>query len=158
SATLEQPTTSGVNCPKRATAIVPPYWASRTYADPSTAMAHRCSKKTCDGPPLLFAEPCWCGRNVDMVGIPDGPGRTATGVLGAVQETTGAPLAPGSRAPALKVTSVEAGGTSLDDLTAGGAALLVFVSEECPTSAMALRNLGPLCRGWEQAGLSVTAV
>jgi AhpC/TSA family len=93
-----------------------------------------------------------------MVGITDGPGRNATGVVGAAQVQTGALLAAGSRAPALSVTSVEAGGTSLDDLTAGGGTLLVFVSEECPTSAMALRNLGPLCRGWERAGLSVTAV
>ena len=47
---------------------------------------------------------------------------------------------------------------SLDGLTAGGAALLLFVSEECPTSAMALRNLGPLCRTWDQAGLTATAI
>ncbi len=43
-------------------------------------------------------------------------------------------------------------------LTAGGAALLLFVNEDCPTSAMAMRTLGPLCRGFEQAGLSCTAV
>ena len=43
-------------------------------------------------------------------------------------------------------------------LTAGGCALLVFVSQECPTSALALRNLGPLCRAWQQAGLTCTAV
>src|SRR5258707_3699189 len=62
----------------------------------------------------------------------------------------------GSPAPALDVTGVEPGGVSLSDLTARGAALLVFVFEECPTSAMALRNLGPLCRGLEQAGLAGT--
>jgi hypothetical protein len=43
-------------------------------------------------------------------------------------------------------------------LTAGGCALLLFVSEECPTSAMALRRLGPLCRAWQGAGLTALAV
>src|SRR5260221_11820353 len=64
----------------------------------------------------------------------------------------------GSPAPALDVTGVEPGGGSLSDLPARGAALLVFVSWECPTSAMALRNLRPLCRGWEQAGLARPAI
>jgi hypothetical protein len=118
-------------------------------------MAQRCSQQTRDGPSLLFAEP---RRNVHMVGIADGLGRTATGQLRARQMPANASLVPGSRAPALKVTTVEAGGTTLDDLAADGAALLLFVSEECPTSALALRNLGPLCRGWEQAGLAVVAV
>ncbi|HEX5188665.1 MAG TPA: redoxin domain-containing protein, partial [Streptosporangiaceae bacterium] len=67
-------------------------------------------------------------------------------------------VAPGKAAPALRVTSTDLGGTGLDDLTARGAALLLFVSEECPTSALALRNLGPLCRAWDAAGLSATAV
>jgi len=62
------------------------------------------------------------------------------------------------RAPALSATGVDPASASLDDLTARGAALLVFVSEECPTSMMALRNLGPLCRGWEAAGLTAAAV
>ena len=43
-------------------------------------------------------------------------------------------------------------------LTAGGCALLLFVSEECPTSAMALRRLGPLCPAWQEAGLTSAAV
>jgi hypothetical protein len=47
---------------------------------------------------------------------------------------------------------------TIRELTARGGALLVFVSQECPTSAMALRNLGPMCGGWEQAGLTCTAV
>jgi AhpC/TSA family len=64
----------------------------------------------------------------------------------------------GSRAPELAVTGTDPGPVRLGDLTAGGGALLVFVSEECPTSALALRNLGPLCRSWEQAGLIATAV
>ena len=63
-----------------------------------------------------------------------------------------------ARRPALAVTGVEPGGVRLDDLARRGAALLLFVSEECPTSAMAVRNLGPLCRAWENAGLTATAV
>jgi hypothetical protein len=43
-------------------------------------------------------------------------------------------------------------------LTAGGCAFLLFVSEECPTSAMALRRLAPLCRAWQEAGLTALAV
>jgi AhpC/TSA family len=40
----------------------------------------------------------------------------------------------------------------------GDCALLLFVSEECPTSAMALRRLGPLVRLWQEAGLTAIAV
>ena len=61
-------------------------------------------------------------------------------------------------APALSVRGIGPGEVTIADLTAGGCALLVFVSQECPTSAMALRNLGPLCRAWEEAGLTSTAV
>jgi hypothetical protein len=64
----------------------------------------------------------------------------------------------GTRAPELTVTGIDPGPVRLGDLTARGCALLVFVSEECPTSMLALRNLGPLCRSWEQAGLAATAV
>jgi len=39
-----------------------------------------------------------------------------------------------------------------------GGALLVFVSEHCPTSALALRRLGPLCQAWAQAGLRPVAI
>ena len=63
-----------------------------------------------------------------------------------------------STAPALSVTGVDPEPVTIEGLTAGGAALLLFVNEDCPTSAMAMRNLGPLCYGWEQAGLSCTAV
>jgi len=62
------------------------------------------------------------------------------------------------RAPELSVAGVDPAAVGLDDLTASGAALLIFVSEECPTSAMALRNLGPLCRGWQAAGLTAAAI
>jgi hypothetical protein len=61
-------------------------------------------------------------------------------------------------APELYVTGIDRTPVTVHDLAAGGAALLLFVNEDCPTSAMAMRNLGPLCRGLAQAGLSCTAV
>jgi hypothetical protein len=67
-------------------------------------------------------------------------------------------LAPGSAAPALSVRGLGQEQPGIAGLTAGGAALLVFVSEECPTSAHALRSLGGLCASWQQAGLGVAAV
>ncbi|HEX6931862.1 MAG TPA: redoxin domain-containing protein, partial [Streptosporangiaceae bacterium] len=78
--------------------------------------------------------------------------------MGVLDGVARALVAPGEAAPALRVTSTDPGGTSLGDLTAGGAVLLLFVSEECPTSMMALRNLGPLCRNWDEAGLRAAAV
>ena len=67
-------------------------------------------------------------------------------------------ISAGSRAPELAVMGIDPEPVRLGDLTARGCALLVFVSQECPTSALALRNLGPLCRSWEQVGLNATAV
>jgi hypothetical protein len=61
-------------------------------------------------------------------------------------------------APPLTVRGPGPGEVTIAGLTADGAALLLFVSEECPTSAMALRRLGPLCRAWQEAGLSAVAV
>ncbi|MGO8958206.1 MAG: TlpA family protein disulfide reductase [Streptosporangiaceae bacterium] len=61
-------------------------------------------------------------------------------------------------APELSVTGIDQEPVTIQGLTARGAALLVFVNEDCPTSAMAMRNLSSLCRGWEEAGLSCTAV
>jgi len=61
-------------------------------------------------------------------------------------------------APALQVRGPGPGEVTIAALSAGGAALLLFVSEECPTSAMALRRLGPLCRAWQEAGLGSAAV
>jgi len=74
--------------------------------------------------------------------------------------TQSQPSAPGAprRAPALSVRGPGPGEVALGALTAGGGALLLFVSEECPTSAMALRRLGPLCQAWQDAGLTATAV
>src|SRR5262249_53094115 len=65
---------------------------------------------------------------------------------------------PPPMAPALSVRGPGPGEITLAGLIAGGCALLVFVSEECPTSAMALRRLGPLCRAWEEAGLTSAAI
>ena len=67
------------------------------------------------------------------------------------------PLSSGP-APALSVRGTGLDQMTIAGLTAGGCALLVFVSEECPTSAMALRRLGPLCPAWAEAGLSAVAV
>jgi len=61
-------------------------------------------------------------------------------------------------APALSLRGTGLDQLTIASLTAGGCALLVFVSEECPTSAMALRRLGPLCPAWAQAGLTAVAV
>jgi len=99
-----------------------------------------------------------CPRTVDAMGISDGLQRLSTELAAAPEAAPAGPLAPGRRAPAIAVTSIEPGGVGLDDLARRGAALLLFVSEECPTSALAVRNLGPLCRAWEGAGLTATAV
>ena len=64
----------------------------------------------------------------------------------------------GGPAPALSVRGTGLDQMTIAGLTAGGCALLVFVSEECPTSAMALRRLGPLCQAWAEAGLAAVAV
>src|SRR5215831_7986732 len=61
-------------------------------------------------------------------------------------------------APALSVRGTGLGEATIGALTAGGCALLLFVNEDCPTSAMALRRLGPLCPAWQEAGLSATTV
>jgi hypothetical protein len=69
------------------------------------------------------------------------------------------PSDPGrASAPALSVRGPGPGEVTIAGLTAGGGALLLFVSEECPTSAMALRRLGPLGPAWQEAGLTATAV
>ena len=61
------------------------------------------------------------------------------------------PLSTGP-APALSVRGTGIDEVTIAGLTAGGCALVVFVSEECPTSAMALRRLGPLCPAWRRPG------
>lgn len=47
---------------------------------------------------------------------------------------------------------------SLVGLVPGGAALLLFVSEECPTSALARCRLAPLCRRWASAAVQAAAI
>src|SRR6516165_6723345 len=61
-------------------------------------------------------------------------------------------------APELAVRGTGPGRITVGGLTAGGGALLVFVSEHCPTSALALRRLGPLCQAWARAGLTAVAI
>src|SRR5262252_8016100 len=64
----------------------------------------------------------------------------------------------GSPAPELAVHATAPTAVTIAGLTAGGCALLVFVSEHCPTSALALRRLGPLCQAWARAGLTALAI
>jgi hypothetical protein len=61
-------------------------------------------------------------------------------------------------APPLAVSGLAPDPVTVQSLTEGGCALLLFVNEECPTSALAMRELGPMCPDWEKAGLSCTAV
>src|SRR5215468_1793584 len=61
-------------------------------------------------------------------------------------------------APPLSVRGTGPGEVTIAGLAAGGAALLLFVNEDCPTSALAMRRLGPLCEAWQEAGLTATAV
>src|SRR5215472_2020340 len=64
----------------------------------------------------------------------------------------------GRLVPELTVRGTGPAAVTIAGLTAGGGALLVFVSEHCPTSALALRRLGPLCQDWAQAGLTAVAI
>jgi peroxiredoxin len=60
--------------------------------------------------------------------------------------------------PSFRLPSATAGPVSLQDLIARGPALLVFVSEECPTSGLTLRRLAPVVPALTDAGVSVTAI
>src|SRR5215471_18173222 len=64
----------------------------------------------------------------------------------------------GIPAPELSVHGTGLAPVTIASLTARGCALLVFVSEHCPTSALALRRLGPLCQAWARAGLTAVAI
>jgi hypothetical protein len=68
------------------------------------------------------------------------------------------PKGPTGRAPALAVTGVAPEPVTVEGLVANGCAILLFVNEECPTSALAMRRLGPLCQEWARAGVSCIAV
>lgn len=61
-------------------------------------------------------------------------------------------------APDFTLPSVAAGRVSLDELIMGGPALLVIVSEECPTSMLTLRRLVPALAALAEGGVSVAAV
>jgi hypothetical protein len=65
---------------------------------------------------------------------------------------------PRRPAPALSVHGTGPGEVTLESLAAAGCALLLFVSGECPASAMALRRLGPLCGSWQRSGLTSIAI
>src|SRR5262249_61882429 len=83
---------------------------------------------------------------VESARMTDGSGSRSDGARG------------GDQAPELTVRGTGPAAPTIAGLTAGGGALLVFVSEHCPTSALALRRLGPLCQSWAQAGLAAIAV
>jgi peroxiredoxin len=65
--------------------------------------------------------------------------------------------APVAAAP-FELPSVSGGLISLDDLTAAGSAVVLFVAEECPTCAMTLRRLSGTARTLARAGVQVAAV
>ena len=60
--------------------------------------------------------------------------------------------------PAFTLPSVGAEPVSLHQLTERGPALLLFVSEECPTSLLTLRRLGPVVPALAGAGVGVAAI
>jgi peroxiredoxin len=72
-----------------------------------------------------------------------------------MQSVTDRVLAP---APEFELESVAGGPVHLRDLLADGPLLLVFASEECPTSALALRRLAPAVETLAQLGIAVAAV
>jgi peroxiredoxin len=61
-------------------------------------------------------------------------------------------------APEFSLPSVTGGSVRLAELHADGPALLLFVSEECPTSTLTLRRLAPLIPQLTDAGLRVATV
>jgi peroxiredoxin len=61
-------------------------------------------------------------------------------------------------APEFALPSVAGGAVSLSDLHESGPALLLFVSEECPTCTLTLRRLAPIVPKLTAAGLRVAAV
>ncbi len=68
------------------------------------------------------------------------------------------PASSPHQAPELIVSGVGQQEITITRLVRDGCALLLFVSHDCPTCAMTLRNLGPLCDGWQRAGLTCTAI
>src|SRR6516164_8963842 len=94
---------------------------------------------------------------MEPAGMADGSGGLSAGAARG-DRTGGAAGAAGGPAPELAVRGTGPGRITVGGLTADGGALLVLVSEHCPTSALALRRLGPLCQAWAQAGLRPVAI
>ncbi|HLY48572.1 MAG TPA: TlpA disulfide reductase family protein [Solirubrobacteraceae bacterium] len=63
-----------------------------------------------------------------------------------------------SAAPDFELPSVAGPRIGLAELRSRGPVLLVFVAEECPTSLMTLRRLGPLVDVLARAGVAVVAI
>ncbi len=61
-------------------------------------------------------------------------------------------------APEFTLASVAGGSLGLVDLHADGPALLLFVSEECPTCTLTLRRLAPLVPELTAAGMPIAAI
>ena len=61
-------------------------------------------------------------------------------------------------APEFELDSVAGGPVRLADLVGDGPALVVFVSEECPTSTLALRRLAPLVETLAASGVRMAAI
>ena len=66
--------------------------------------------------------------------------------------------APRTRAPSFALSSTTGGSVDLDDLVAGGPALVVFCAEECPTSRLAVRRLAAVAAGLVDDGIAVACV
>jgi peroxiredoxin len=67
------------------------------------------------------------------------------------------PVSP-ARAPSFELPSTTGRSVALDDLVADGPALVMFVSEECPTCALALRRLAPVVAPLREAGVAFAVV
>ena len=71
--------------------------------------------------------------------------------------TVADPVSP-ARAPSFELPGTTGGSVGLDDLVADGPALVMFVSEECPTCALALRRLAPVVAPLRAAGVALAVV
>ena len=67
-------------------------------------------------------------------------------------------MAPSTRAPSFELPSTTGGSVALDDLVAGGPALLIFAAEECPTCALALRRLAAVVAPLREAGVGLAVI
>ena len=61
-------------------------------------------------------------------------------------------------APDFELASATAGPVRRSDLHAHGPAVIVFATEECPTSLLALRRLGPVVKSLDRAGVLAAAI